>query len=99
MADVACFCGCLYSFEGCADACPQCGEVAAVTAGPPASSTGRRAGEPRVADMNGAGQNGQTAGICRERDEADPGPLAGIASTSPGAGLAKPPVLPRTGRP
>jgi hypothetical protein len=99
MADVACFCGCLYSFEGGAGACPKCGEVAAVTAEPPVNSTGRSPGEPRLADMNGAGQNGQTAGTCQERDEADPGSPAGIASTSPGPGLAKAPVLPRTGRP
>ena len=32
MADVACFCGCLYWFDGGAGACPQCGEYAAVTA-------------------------------------------------------------------
>jgi hypothetical protein len=31
MADVACFCGCCYSFEGAAGACPQCGEYAVIT--------------------------------------------------------------------
>jgi hypothetical protein len=31
MADVACFCGYLFSFDGGAGACPRCGEVAGVT--------------------------------------------------------------------
>ena len=38
MTDVACFCGCFYSFEGGAGPCPKCGEVAAVTAAPEAES-------------------------------------------------------------
>ena len=33
MAEVACFCGCLYSFDGGGGACPKCGEYASVTAG------------------------------------------------------------------
>ena len=33
MTDVACFCGCCYSFVGGAGACPSCGEVATVTTG------------------------------------------------------------------
>jgi hypothetical protein len=28
MAEVACYCGCSYSFNGDAGACPHCGEVA-----------------------------------------------------------------------
>jgi hypothetical protein len=39
MTDVACFCNCLYSFEGDAGSCPQCGAVAAVRTA--AASTGR----------------------------------------------------------
>jgi hypothetical protein len=31
MTEVACFCGCLFSFDGGADACPRCGEFASVT--------------------------------------------------------------------
>jgi hypothetical protein len=30
MMEVACFCGCFYSFDGGACACPVCGEYAAV---------------------------------------------------------------------
>ncbi len=33
MADVACFCGSLYSFEGSQGACPKCGEIATLTTG------------------------------------------------------------------
>jgi hypothetical protein len=55
MADVACFCGCCYSFEGGAGACPTCGEVAYVAAGPTSDSTGRGQREQPVAEMNGAG--------------------------------------------
>jgi hypothetical protein len=31
MTDVACFCGCFFSFDDGAGACPRCGEVASVT--------------------------------------------------------------------
>ena len=41
MAEVACFCGCLYSFDGGAGACPKCGEYATVTAGRRAGTGGR----------------------------------------------------------
>jgi acyl-CoA synthetase (AMP-forming)/AMP-acid ligase II len=41
MAEVACFCGCLYSFDGGAGACPKCGEYATVTAGPRAGAGGQ----------------------------------------------------------
>ena len=34
MADVACFCGCLYSFDGGGGACPKCGEYVSLTTGP-----------------------------------------------------------------
>jgi hypothetical protein len=34
MTNVACFCGCPYSFNGDEGACPKCGRVARVTAGP-----------------------------------------------------------------
>jgi hypothetical protein len=34
MTDVACFCGCLYSFDGGEGPCPTCGAVAAVRTRP-----------------------------------------------------------------
>jgi hypothetical protein len=33
MNDVACFCGCYFSFDGAVGGCPMCGEVASVTPG------------------------------------------------------------------
>jgi hypothetical protein len=33
MAQVACFCGSSFSFDGGAGACPKCGEVASLTGG------------------------------------------------------------------
>lgn len=34
MTDVACFCGCCYSFVGDVGACPRCGEVTDLTGAP-----------------------------------------------------------------
>ncbi len=31
MTDVACFCGCLYSFSGEVGVCPKCGDYASLT--------------------------------------------------------------------
>ncbi len=45
MTDVACFCGCLYSFDGDAGACPRCGEYATVRTGP--ADTCTKGGQPR----------------------------------------------------
>jgi hypothetical protein len=70
MADVACFCGCCFSFDGGAEACPKCGEVAGVRTGPVPDSAGRSRPELPVAVMNGAGQNGQALGTSPERAEA-----------------------------
>jgi hypothetical protein len=42
MADVACFCGCCFSFDGGAGACPRCGEVASVLGDAVPASTGLR---------------------------------------------------------
>jgi hypothetical protein len=46
MADVACFCGCCYSFEGGAGACPRCGEYAVVA--PASAEQGSRSGPGRA---------------------------------------------------
>jgi hypothetical protein len=45
MTDVACFCGCLYSFDGDAGACPRCGKYATVRTGP--ALTRAEGGQPR----------------------------------------------------
>lgn len=34
MADVACFCGCCFSFVGAVGACPECGEAVTLTTAP-----------------------------------------------------------------
>jgi hypothetical protein len=39
MAEVACYCGCSYSFYGDAGACPHCGEVATLRTRPVTSGT------------------------------------------------------------
>jgi hypothetical protein len=70
MTEVACFCGCCFSFDGGAAACPRCGEVASVTAGP-LEGAGRSQPKIPVPLVNGIGQNGQTPEACPERAEAD----------------------------
>ena len=74
MTDVACFCGCLFSFDGGVGACPRCGEVASVTAGPVPESPGRSRPEIPVPVMNGIGQNGQTRGHARNGPKPAPRP-------------------------
>ena len=64
MTDVACFCGCLFSFNGGAGACPKCGKVASVTAGPVLERPGHSRPEHPVPVMNGAGLAGQTRAAC-----------------------------------
>jgi hypothetical protein len=71
MADVACFCGCCFSFEGGAAACPRCGAVASLTAGLPPEDAGRSQPKSPVPVMNGIGPKGQPPGACPERAEAD----------------------------
>lgn len=40
MTNVACFCGCLYSFDSDAGVCPGCGEYATVRTGPAVTCSG-----------------------------------------------------------
>src|SRR5215469_14162022 len=61
MADVACFCGCVYYFEGDAGACPGCGEVATLTLGRASVDTERGRLEQRSPAANGHGRGGQAA--------------------------------------
>lgn len=77
MTDVACFCGCLFSFNGDAGACSKCGRVASVTAGPVLERPGHNRPKHQVPVMNGARQDGQTRATCPERVEV--GALPGIA--------------------
>jgi hypothetical protein len=77
MTDVACFCGCLFSFDGATGGCPKCGEVASLMAGPALGSPGRNWPEHSVPVMHEIGQNGQPPGTCPELVEA--GALSGIA--------------------
>jgi hypothetical protein len=64
MADVACFCGGRFSFDGGAEACPKCGRVASVGASPVFERLGYSWPELPVQVMNGAGQAGQTSAAC-----------------------------------
>jgi len=61
MADVACFCGCVYSFDGHAGACPGCGEVATLTVGRASVGTERGLQEQPSPAANGHGRGGQAA--------------------------------------
>jgi hypothetical protein len=60
MTDVACFCGCLYSFDGDAGACPRCGEHATVRTGQ--ADTWTDGGHPREQRALAVCQDRLTAG-------------------------------------
>ena len=77
MADVACFCGCLYSFDGAAGACPQCGEIASVGLVPESPEPGRP--EHRVPVADGVRRDGQAPGTFPEWLEAGASALSGHA--------------------
>ena len=78
MADVACFCGCVYSFDGHAGACPGCGEVATLTGGRASVGTERGQQEQPSPAANGHGRGGQAATL-REWAELIPVPRPAIA--------------------
>jgi hypothetical protein len=71
MTDVACFCGCCFSFDGGAAACPRCGQVASVTADLALEDAVRSQPTIPVPAMNGIRHNGHTPKACPERAEAD----------------------------
>jgi hypothetical protein len=70
MTDVACFCGCCFSFEGGAAACPSCGDVASVTAGRALEDDGRSQPKMPVPVLKAIGQNGQPLEACLGRAQA-----------------------------
>jgi len=80
MTDVACFCGCCFWFDGEAAACPRCGEVARVAAGPVAGSAGRSRPEATAAtamapatDVYALGRDpGESARLQRQSEELGP---------------------------
>ena len=86
MNDVACFCGCWFSFDGGAAACPWCGEIASVTAGPAPGAPGRGRPKSLVPVMREDGQNGQAPEASRPRAAAVGGELAGRYAPVPGHG-------------
>ena len=57
MTDVACFCGCLYSFDGGAGGCPRCGEYATVSTRSAFTRTER--GQQHAQAVPATGRNGQ----------------------------------------
>jgi hypothetical protein len=59
MSDVACFCGCLFSFDGDAAACPGCGKYAVVRTG--TALTGPEDDQPREQRVLAPGHDGQAA--------------------------------------
>jgi hypothetical protein len=67
MADVACFCGCLYSFDSGAAACPGCGRYAAVRAGTALTRAGDD--QPRGQRAAAPCDGGQTAASVSFRDQ------------------------------
>jgi hypothetical protein len=48
MVNVACFCGCCYSFSDGVGACPRCGKAAVVSAPRPGPGTGRQPAGPEI---------------------------------------------------
>jgi hypothetical protein len=78
MADVACFCGCVYSFDGYAGACPGCGEVATLTVGRAFVGTEHGQQEQPSTAAKGHGRGGRAATL-REWAKLIPVPRPAIA--------------------
>lgn len=58
MADVACFCGSRFTFEGAAGACPRCGEVASLAGGREPAPYASDEPDTEVVDMKAGWQGG-----------------------------------------
>jgi hypothetical protein len=67
MSDVACFCGCRFSFDGGAAACPSCGEIASVTASLVRGDAGPSQSAVPVPVVSGIGHNRQLPRAGTER--------------------------------
>lgn len=78
MANVACFCGCVYFFDGDTGACPGCGEVATLRVGRSSVGTERGQREQPSRAASGDGRGGQAATL-REWAELIPVPRPAIA--------------------
>jgi hypothetical protein len=69
MTDVACFCNCVYSFEGAAGACPRCGEVASIATGAASADDERsRRARERMPLTGGSADGPVSAGELPEID-------------------------------
>jgi hypothetical protein len=88
MADVACFCGCVYFFDGGAGACPGCGEVATLTVG--LASAGAELGRQEQPGPASNGHGGPAAAL-REWAELIPVPRPGraMSDSTSGAGTGQ----------
>ena len=87
MADVACFCGCNFSFEGSARACPRCGEFASLTGGRAPGPTGFDQADEVLVFIKDIWQNGQPRQYWPELDET--GSLAAIDELAGRVGNAR----------
>lgn len=77
MASVACFCGCSFSFDGGAGACPRCGEAVSLTGSVPEIPV-RDWPEETVPAVHRVGQDEQLPDTWTEL--ADVGALSGLAA-------------------
>ena len=77
MARVACFCGCTFSFDSGAGACPRCGEAVSLTGAVPEISVRDWPGEP-VPARSGVSQEDRLTDTWTELVET--GVLSGAAA-------------------